>query len=135
MKKAVLNKRSKSAMIKMDIEMITKYIIERITTLGFDIYISFSEISKSCYLEIMLSKSKKIIVRISDHPARSTIRWRYTFDIYTHVQRSGAVNYRAFLKTFRRIMRNSNNKQKRTQFMRVYEYGGKLTSVKNQQIA
>ena len=135
MKKAVLNKRSKSAIIKMDIEMITKYIIERITTLGFDIYISFSEVSKSRYLEIMLSKSKKIIVRISDHPADSTRRPLYTFDIYTGLWRHGAVTYNVFFNTFRYIMKNQENKQNKTKFVRVYEYGGKLTAAKNKQIA
>jgi len=135
MEKTVLQTKPKPVVTKTAIKAIAKYLIERITSLGFDIYISFSKVSKSRYLEIMLSKNKKIIVRISDHPADSTRRPLYTFDIYTDVWRPGAVDYRVFLKTFRRIMRNSGNKQKRTKFVLVYEYGEKLTAIKNQKSA
>ena len=131
MEKAEFQTKPKPAKIKTNIKAITSYLIERITSLGFNIYISFSGVSKSRYLEIMLSKNKKIFVRISDHPAESTRRRLYTFDIYTDEWRSGAVNYIVFFDTFRNIVKNPGNKQKRTKFVRIYEYSEKLTAKNN----
>ena len=121
----------KPAIIKMGIKDITGYLIKRITSLGFDIYISYSGVSKSRYMEIMLSKSKKIFVRISDHPAESTRRRLCTFDIYTDEWRHGAVSYIVFFKTFRTIIKNPGSDQTRSKFTRVYEYGKKFNTKNN----
>ena len=131
MEKAVSTTKPKHTVIKTGIKAITDYLIGRITSLGYDIYISYSGVSRSRYMEIMLSKSKKIFVRISDHPAESTRRRLCTFDIYTDEWRPGSVSYFVFLKTFRTIMRNPENEQNRSKFTRVYDYDKKFDEKNN----
>jgi hypothetical protein len=52
----------------------------------------------------MLSKEKKIFVRISDHPASQITRWRYKFDIHTEKKRRGSVDYLEFLDALKIIL-------------------------------
>jgi hypothetical protein len=54
----------------------------------------------------MLGPEKKIIVRISDHPASRTNRWRYKFDIFTEKRRKGSVDYIEFLDALKTIIGN-----------------------------
>jgi hypothetical protein len=90
--------------LKTNINNITKYVSQRITGFGFNVYLSYSNKSKSRYLEIVLTESRKMIVRISDHPADKANRWRYKFDIHTISRRRGSVDYIDFLDAFKRII-------------------------------
>ena len=108
--------------LKTEIKTITKILIRRITALGYDIYISYSDVSKSRYLEIMLPEHEKILVRISDHPTDYTKRGMLAFDIYTKKPRSGAVNYLYFFHRFKYIMNNQHRTENRPRFYKVYRY-------------
>ena len=92
--------------MKTSIHKITKYVAQRITELGYNVYISFSNKSKSRYLEIMLSKERKLIVRISDHPADKEDRWRFKLDIHTKIHRAGSIDYIEFINIFKQIAGN-----------------------------
>ena len=81
------------------IKRITDHVISKITAQGLDVYVSRSSHSKSRYVEVCLPK-KKIIIRISDHPADRLLRWRYRFDIYTGKPRPGAICYTQFDELF-----------------------------------
>jgi hypothetical protein len=94
-------------MLKTNISRITKYVTGRIAAMGFDVYVSYSGRSKSRYLDIMLSNGKKIVVRISDHPADCMKRWRCNFDIHTAIRRRGSVDYAEFLDAFKQIVGES----------------------------
>jgi hypothetical protein len=94
--------------MKTNLAKICKHVSDRITELGYNVYISFSNKSKSRYLEVRLSDERKIIARISDHPADKTNRWRYRFDIYTTTWRHGSVDYIEFLDAFKQIVGEKN---------------------------
>ena len=89
---------------KTNINKITKHIAKRIVEMGYNIYISYSNKSRSRYLEIILSEKRKIIARVSDHPADKINRWRYKFDIRTFSQRGGSVDYVEFIDAFKQIV-------------------------------
>jgi hypothetical protein len=79
---------------KTGIGQITDHVISKITEQGISVSVSYSDRSRSRYLEI--DGAKKIIIRISDHPASAITRWRYRYDIYTRRVRPGALNYLQF---------------------------------------
>jgi hypothetical protein len=72
--------------------------------MGFDVYVSYSSRSKSRYLDVMLSNEKKIIVRISDHPASRINRRKYKFDIHTEKRRRESLDYIEFLDAIKIIL-------------------------------
>lgn len=135
MEKVMVQKDFRPAIVKTNIESITKSLTRRITALGYDIYISFSGVSKSRYLEIMLTRTSKIFVRISDHAAEKSKRRLCTFDVYTDVKRPGAVDYNLFFKTFRNIVRNPENELKKTRFVRIYKYSDRPAAINSHQCA
>ena len=101
MYKPVFTPELRPRVLKTNINKITQYVIKRITAIGFDIYFSYSKKSKSRYLEIKLSEERRIIVRISDHPANKANRWQFKFDIHTTTQRYGSLDYIQFLDAFK----------------------------------
>ena len=89
--------------LKTNIKKITQHVSKRIAAMGYDVYISHSNKSKSRYLEIKLTEVRKIMVRISDHHADKLNRWRYKFDIRVTAARPGSVDYIEFLDAFKQI--------------------------------
>jgi len=102
--KSVFLPEPRPRILKTNINRITKIVIERIVALSYDVYVSYSSKSRSRYLEIILSEERKVIVRISDHPADKNNRWRYKFDIHTATQRGGSVDYIEFIDAFKQIV-------------------------------
>jgi len=102
--KPVFQPEPRPRIMKTNIKNITKYIAQRITDQGFDVYISCSNKSKSRYLEFYLRKGCKRIVRISDHPADKANRWKYAFDIHTTQRRSGSIDYIEFIDALKLIV-------------------------------
>jgi len=92
--------------IKTNINKITQYVAKRVTALGYNVYVSYSNKSRSRYLEIVLSREEKVIVRISDHVADKKNRWRFRFDIHTTERRRWSVDYIEFLDAFKQIVEN-----------------------------
>ena len=90
--------------LKTNINKITQHLTKRIAEIGYDVYISYSQKSRSRYLEIILSEKRKVIARISDHPAERANRWRYKFDIFTSARRRGSVDYIEFLDAFKQVV-------------------------------
>jgi len=90
--------------IKTNINKITQYVAKCVTGLGYNVYVSYSNKSRSRYLEIVLSKEEKVIVRISDHVADKKKRWRFKFDIHTTERRRRSVDYIEFLDAFMQIV-------------------------------
>jgi len=90
--------------LKTNINKITQYVTKRITEIGYDVYISYSDKSRSRYLEINLSKERKIIVRISNHPSARLYRRLYKFDIHTSARRKGSLDYVEFIDAFKQIV-------------------------------
>ena len=88
-------------LMKTNISKIMKYVSDRIASLGYNVYISFSKKSSSRYLGVRLSKERKIIIRIADHPAE---RRHFKFDIHTSEPRPGSVDYLEFLDIFKQIV-------------------------------
>jgi hypothetical protein len=84
--------------LKMNIRRITTFIIDKITDMGFNVWIGFSKHSRSRYLDIHTGL-RVYVVRISDHPLKKS-RGRYDYDIYTDRPRRGAKSYTAFLESF-----------------------------------
>jgi hypothetical protein len=78
------------------VSRITDHIVSKIIALDCNVYVSRSSRSKSRYLEVELNQKKKILVRVSDHPADPIRRRRYRFDIYTGQPRPGAISYQQF---------------------------------------
>ena len=107
MNKPVFTPEPRPRVLKININKITQYVIKRITEYGFNVYISYSERSRSRYLEIKLSEERKIIVRISDHIANRENRGRCSFDIHTSTQRRGSLDYVEFLDAFKQIVGES----------------------------
>ena len=104
MNKPVFQPEPRPRVLKTNINKITQHVAKRITAYGYDVYISYSDKSRSRYLAIKLSEDYKTIVRISDHPADKTNRWRYRFDIHTTARRGGSVDYIEFLDAFKTIV-------------------------------
>jgi hypothetical protein len=77
--------------LRSNIKQITRYITDKITGWGFNIYVTLSHTSRSRYLEFYVGKRQSFIIRISDHPAGRN--WKYDFDIYTNQSRRSAINY------------------------------------------
>jgi len=104
MNKPVFKPEPRPRVLKTNINKITQYVIKRITAMGYNIFFSYSKKSKSRYLEIKLSENRKIVVRISDHPANKSNRWQFKFDIHTTAPRSGSLDYIEFLDAFKSIV-------------------------------
>jgi len=121
-KTAVFNPEPRPRMMKTNIAKIAKHVADRIVQMGYDVCLSLSAKSKSRYLEIMLSEDRKIIIRISDHPADKANRWRYKFDIHTIKRRSGSVDYIEFIDAFKQI---AGEKQRRTAGIKAGSSPGK----------
>jgi hypothetical protein len=95
--------------LRTNIKRITQYITEKITDMGFDIYVTFSHTSKSRYLEFQVGTWRGFIIRISDHP--SFRQWKYDYDVYTHRPRWGAINYMVLIQLIeRRLFRKKTGK-------------------------
>jgi len=92
--------------LKTNIAKISQFLSRRITQLGYNVYISFSNKSNSRYLEVKLSKDRKLVARIADH--HNNTRDLYNFDIYTNERRNGAVDYIEFLDAFKQIIGGSH---------------------------
>jgi len=90
--------------MKTNIKNITKHVAARVVEMGFTVFISTSNKSKSRYLEILLTEERRIIVRISDHPSDRASRSRYKFDIHAAAPRRGSVDYIEFLDAFKQIV-------------------------------
>jgi len=95
--------------LKTNISKIMNYISDRITSLGYNVYISFSQKSNSRYLTVRLSKERKIVIRIADHPADKSDKWRFKFDVFTIERRHGSVDYIEFLDIFKQIIAGGNH--------------------------
>jgi len=89
--------------MKTNINKITQHLLDRITELGFDVYISCSN-SNSRYLEIDLKNGAELVVRVSDHFPLKENREKFKFDIYTDEWRYGAIDYISFIDVFRFIV-------------------------------
>jgi hypothetical protein len=114
-RQSVFEPEPRPRMLKTHISKITKYVAARIAKIGFDVFISYSHKSKSRYLEIILAEGRKMIVRISDHPADRANRWRYKFDIHTEAQRCGSVDYIEFLDAFKQIIGSNTTRDRRAE--------------------
>jgi len=90
--------------LKTNIKNITKHVAARIVEMGYNVFLSTSNKSKSRYLEIALAEERRLIVRISDHPADKANRWRYKFDIHSSAPRKGSVDYIEFIDAFKQIV-------------------------------
>jgi len=90
--------------LKTNICKIAQYVTKRITDYGYDVFFSFSHKSSSRYLEVKLSDSRKIIVRIADHPANKNSRGLFQFDIHTKERRNGSLDYIEFIDVFKQII-------------------------------
>lgn len=107
---SVLQLEPRPRIMKTNINKITRHVSKRITEIGYDVFISYSNKSQSRYLEIMVSEAHKIVIRISDHPAEKKNRWRYRFDIYTNAFRPGAINYIEFFDAIKLIIGSKRQK-------------------------
>jgi len=90
--------------LKTNTNKIAQHVAKRIAAFGYAVFISCSTKSKSRYLEITISEKRKIVVRISDHPADKTNRWRHRYDIHTTERRRESVDYIQFLDSFKQIV-------------------------------
>jgi hypothetical protein len=106
--KPVFQPEPRPRILKSNINKITQHIVKRVTEIGYDVHIAYSHKSRSRYLEVKFSKERKLIIRISDHPADRNNRWRYKFDIHASVQRRGSVDYIEFLDAFKQIVGESH---------------------------
>ena len=104
MKKPVFQPETRPRVLKTNINKITQYVTKQITAYGYGGYISYSDKSRSRYLEIKLSEKRKIVVRISDHHADKANRWRFKFDVHTSERRPGSLDYVEFLDAFKTIV-------------------------------
>ena len=104
MNKPVFEPDPRPRVLKTNINKITQYVIKRVTAIGYDIYYSYSKKSRSRYLEVKLSEKRKIVVRISDHPANKKNCSQFKFDIHTTTQRYGSLDYIQFLDAFKQIV-------------------------------
>jgi hypothetical protein len=90
--------------LKTNIKNITKHVTRRIAELGLDVVISYSNKSKSRYLEIYLREDCIRLVRISNHPANKQNRWKYAFDIHVSKRRYGSIDYIEFIDALKSII-------------------------------
>jgi hypothetical protein len=103
--------------LRTNVKRITKYIIDKITDMGFDVYITFSHTSKSRYLEFHVGNWRSFIIRISDHP---TFRqWKYDYDVFTEKPRRGSVNYLVLIQ----ILEHRLFREKTTKTIKDYKRG------------
>ena len=102
--KPVFQPEPRTRVLRTNINKITRHVAKRINAIGYDVFISYSSISRSRYLEIKLSEKRKIVVRISDHPADKANRWRFKFDVHTSERRRGSLDYIEFLDAFKTIV-------------------------------
>ena len=86
---------------------ITNRVIDKITKLNIDVYVSFSAVkqSKSRYLRVRVG-GKKYVIRISDHPIHLIRGKRFDFDIYVGIPRPGALHYKVFNNLFGKMVKN-----------------------------
>jgi hypothetical protein len=81
--------------LRTNIKRITRYITDKITGWGFNVYVTLSRTSRSRYLEFSAEERQSFIIRISDHP--TVWRWKYDYDVYTNRPRRNAINYLALI--------------------------------------
>ena len=101
--KTIFQPEQRPRILKTNINKITQHVSKRITEIGYNVYLSYSYKSRSRYLEIRLAEERKVIVRISDHPADKANRWRYKFDVHISERRKGSIDYIEFLDAFKQI--------------------------------
>jgi hypothetical protein len=84
-----------------NIRSITEFLIDNITNMGLDVFVSFSRRSSSRYLEINTER-KEYIIRIADHPFS---RGHFDFDIFVERPRRGSTHYLVFIDQFTKIVK------------------------------
>ena len=78
--------------LSAELKRIYRIVSKLILRCGFDVYVYDSKRSRtSRYIEIPISKGKRIYIRISNHPPKY-IR-KFDYDIYTENPRKNAWNY------------------------------------------
>jgi hypothetical protein len=97
--------------LRTNIKRITKYITDKITGWGFDVYISPSRTTRSRYLEFSIGNRQSFIIRISDHPTGKY--WKYDYDVYTNQPRRDAINYLTLINIFEQRLFRGKTKQGR----------------------
>jgi len=85
---------------KANIRNITKYLTGQISSMGMNVIVSRSRISKSQYLWVDAGK-RRYTIRISDHALRHGKK--HDFDIYTHTPFEKGMYYMDFIQTFRAL--------------------------------
>jgi hypothetical protein len=101
--KEVFEPEPRPKVMKTNIQKIAKLVSRRITEYGYNVFVSLSRKSESRYLEVRLSKTRKITIRISDHPADKLNK--FEFDIHTLTRRKGSLDYLEMLDAFKQIVR------------------------------
>lgn len=99
----MLEQQGQPSPLRTNIRRITRYLADRITGMGIDIYITYSHTSKSRYLEFRVGKWRSFIIRISDHP--SSRHWKYDYDVYTSKPRWGAMNYMDLIHSLKKLIK------------------------------
>jgi hypothetical protein len=100
--KAGFDPEPRPKVMKTNIQKIAKHVARRITEYGYNVFVSLSRKSESRYLEVRLSKTRKITIRISDHPADKSNK--FEFDIHTIIKRKGSLDYLEMLDAFKQIV-------------------------------
>jgi len=95
--------------LSAELKRIYRIISKLILNYGFKIYIYDSKRSRSSrYIEVPVSKGKRIIFRISNHPPKYVKKFDY--DIYTDNPRNNAWNYIDLLP----VLKNRLKTEKKT---------------------
>jgi hypothetical protein len=81
----------KTMALSESLKAVYRILSQKITSWGFNIYVTDSHKTRSRYLDVPLPGGRKIIIRLSDHPSKT--QWRYDYDIYTGEPRRNALNY------------------------------------------
>jgi hypothetical protein len=95
--------------LRTNIKRITRYITDKITGWGFNVYVTPSRTSRSRYLEFGIGNRQSFIIRISDHP--TSRYWKYDYDVYTNRPRRDAINYLVIINILeRRLFKKKERK-------------------------
>jgi hypothetical protein len=81
----------KTTALSESLKAIYRIVSQKITSWGFNVYVTDSRRTRSRYLDVPLPRDRKIIIRLSDHPSKT--QWRFDYDIYTGGPRRNALNY------------------------------------------
>jgi hypothetical protein len=81
----------KTTALSASLKAIYRILSRKITSWGFNVYVTDSRRTRSRYLDVPLPGGRKIIIRLSDHPSKT--QWRFDYDVYTDEPRRNALNY------------------------------------------